>query len=122
MLIPYQLLAQISLTASGQGTFTYPVPQGQKLNIDEMVFTSTGIFNLVGLSNSNGLQYTNATPAQGIPSANFANGANNFNAIKDFRPDLVINGGEQLIITVLDTSVAINVIKLLLNCSRDLPN
>jgi len=120
MLIPYQLLAKFVLAASGQGTFAFPVPQGQTLNVDEMVFTSTGAWQLVGLSNSNGLQYTNATPAAGIPSVNLSNGANNNNNIRDFKPDLVIKGGEQLLVTILDTSVAPNTVNLVFNCSREM--
>lgn len=121
MLIPYLLVARIPLLASGQGSFIYPVPQGQKLNIDEMVFVSTGIFSLIGISNANGLQFTNATGAIGIPSTLLSNGANNFNSIKDFKPDLIINGGDVLTITVLDTSVAVNTVTILINSSKELP-
>jgi len=121
MQIPYQLVGKITLLASGQGSFSYAVPQGQKLSIDEMVFTSTGAWSLIGLSNANGLQFTNATGAIGIPSTLYANGANNNNAVKDFKPDIVINGGDTLTITILDTSAAGNVVTILLNCSKELP-
>lgn len=120
--IPYLLIATISLLASGQGSFIYPVPPGQVLRLDELVFVSTGIFNLIGLYNASGLQFTNATGSNGIPSSLLANGANNFNCIKDLKPDLVIPGGDSLNIVLLDTSVAVNTVRIIINSQKDLPN
>lgn len=120
--IPYLLVAKITLLANGQGTFNYPVPQGQVLHLDEWVYTSTGAWSLIGLSNANGLQFTNATGAIGIPSTLFANGANNNNSIRDFKPDITINGGDQLNITILDTSGAGNIVTFYINCSKELAN
>jgi len=116
--IPYQLFLSVSLAASGQGTMTYQVPQGQTLELDEFVFTSTGSFKVVGIRNAGGINFTNATPSNGIFSTMFGNAANNFNVMRDFKPNLVIVGGDTLYIDVLDTSVAANVVSFLANCKR----
>lgn len=118
--IPYLLLAPVTLAANGQNTFNYPVPQGQKLYIKQLFFTSTGAFKLVGLSDAAGTNYTNVTPASGIPSTLLASGSNNNNAVIDFEPELIIEGGNQLNITLLDTSNSTNTVSLLLNTAKDI--
>lgn len=121
MIIPYWLLGKVSLLASGQGSFIYPIPQGQTLNIKDMVFQATGAFSLIGIYDSNGMNYTDATAALGIPSVALANGANNNNSIRLFMPDLVVKGGTQISFVLLDTSAGANTVNLVFNCSRDLP-
>lgn len=117
-IIPYELFLQSVLTAGGSGTMSYQLPPSQTLELDEFVWTSTGIFNLVGLRNGNGLQFTNATPSNPIPSTMLGNAANNFNLIRDFKPNLVIKGGDTLYIDVIDTSIAANTVKILINCNK----
>lgn len=116
--VPYELFLSTSLTAGGQGTMTYQVPPGQSIEIDEFVFQSTGAFKVVGIRNGGGIQFTNATPSNGIPSAMLANAANQFNVIKDFKPNLVIQGGDSFYIDVLDTSAAPNVVNFLGNTNK----
>lgn len=116
--IPYELYLTSVLIAGGTGTMSYQVPPGQTLELDEFVWTSTGIFSLTGLRNGNGLQYTNATPSNAIPSTMLNNAANNFNLIRDFKPNLVINGGDTLYIDVIDTSAAPNTVRVLINSNK----
>lgn len=116
--IPFELFLTATLAASGQGTMTYPVPQGQSIEIDEFTFSSTGAFKVVGIRNAGGTNFTNASPTNGIPSTMLGNSANNFNVIRDFKPNLVISGGDVLYIDVLDTSAAPNTVNFLGNCNR----
>jgi len=116
--IPYELFLSSVLTAGGTGTMSYQVPPSQQLELDEFVFSSTGTFSVVGFRNGGGMQFTNATPSNGIPSTMINNAANNFNLIRDFKPNLVIQGGDTLYIDVIDTSAAPNTVRFLANCNK----
>lgn len=117
-IIPYELFLSSVLTALGTGTLTYQVPPNQTIEIDEFVFIATGTFNVVGIRNGGGMQFTNATPSNGIPSTMIANGLNQFNIIKDFKPNLIVLGGDSLYIDVIDTSAAGNTVRFLANCNK----
>lgn len=116
--IPYEVFLSQVLTSGGTGTLTYAVPPGQTLAIDEFTFISTGAFSVVGIRNGGGQQFTNATPSNGIPSTMLANGLNQFNVIKDFKPDLVIQGGDTFYIDIIDTSAAPNTVRFLGNGNK----
>lgn len=118
--IPYLLLAKVTLAGNGQGSFTYPVPQGQTLTLREMYFSATGAFNLIGLYDANGINYSNVSSSQGIPSTVLASGANNNNALKDLIPDLVVVGGNQITLLLLDTSGSSNTVNYVFNGSKTL--
>lgn len=113
--IPYLELASVTLTANGVGTFSQPVPNTQQLSLREWVFSSTGVFQITGIRTSDGRNYTNASPSVPIPSAVLPSGANNFNAIHQFIPELVVPGNVILYIDFKDTSGAGNVVNLLLS-------
>jgi hypothetical protein len=119
MQIPYLLILSSVTISLGTGTMTYQVPPGQTLEIDEFVFLSTGIFNLVGIRNGGQNYFSNVTPSNPIPNTMLANFANQFNVIKDFKPNLTIMGGDTLYIDVIDTSVAANTIRFLANCNKE---
>lgn len=112
--IPYLELAQVVLAANGTGTFSQPIPNTQKLSLKEWVYSSTGAFQVTGIRDSSGRNYTNASPSIPIPSALLPSAANNFNAIHWFEPELVIPGNIILYIDFKDTSGAGNTINLLL--------
>src|SRR6185369_2287756 len=118
--IPYLLLAKVTLASNGQGTFTYPVPQGQTLTLREMYFSSTGAFSVIGLYDANGINYSNVSSSAGIPSTVLASGANNNNALKDLIPDLVVVGGNQINLLLLDTSGSGNTVNFVFNGSKTL--
>lgn len=121
MKIPYPLLAKITLAASSIGSFNYIVPTNQKLYLNEIYFQATGAFTLVGITDGNGQNYGNLTQAAGIPSTILQNTTNANIGWKDLVPDLEIEGGNQIVITLLDTSAAPNVVNLLFNGSKDIP-
>lgn len=112
--IPYLELASVVLTANGTGTFSQPIPNTQQLSIAEWAYSSTGAFQITGIRTSDGRNYTNASPSVPIPSALLPSGANNFNAIHNFIPELVIPGNVILYIDFKDTSAAPNTVNLLL--------
>ena len=118
--IPYILLADFSLAANGAGSFTYPVPQGQKLTIFKWLKSSTGAFYVTGISDGNGQNYTNATAAKALPSGTVPNVADNYHSIEEFTPPLVIEGGSSLTINVLDASGNPNTSYIVMQCQRDL--
>ena len=117
--IPYVLVGQKVLGALGTGTFQYPVPQGEELRIRDLIYSSSGTFSITSIYTSDGQRYTNASGSAGIPSSVLANGANNFNNIRDFEPDLVIKGGTIFYIDLVDTSNGANTVNLAMNCQRD---
>lgn len=112
--IPYLELASVVLTANGTGTFSQPIPNTQQLSIREWVFSATGAFQLTGIRTSDGRNYTNASPSVPIPSALLPSAANNFNALHNFIPELIIPGNIILYIDFKDTSAAPNTVNLLL--------
>lgn len=117
--IPFLLQGRVVLTALGTGTFQYPVPQGEKVRIRDLVYSSTGTFGVTDIRTSDGRHYTNASGSAPIPSAVLANGANNFNNVRDFEPDLAVEGGSILYIDLVDTSNAGNTVNLTMNSERD---
>lgn len=116
--IPFLLVLEQALIASGTGTLTYTVPANEELTLMDMVFQSTGIFNITDIRDSSGAHYTNASGVVEIPSAVLANGANNFNSLKSFSMPLVITGGKILYIDIEDASVLANTVTLVFSGSR----
>lgn len=112
---PYFLELSIVLAASSSGTLSFPVPNSEVLRLTRVVYVSTGIFNITDIRSTRGIHYTNASPANPITSTQIQNAGNAFRSIMDFNGEIVIEGGETLIIDLVDTSVALNTIQLLLS-------
>ncbi len=108
----YMLILQLVLAANGTGTLQFPMPQGEFLELDQMVFSSTGAFAITDIRDSSGNHFTNASVAVALPSTVLASGANNNNALKDFFKNIFIDGGNILYVDVKDTSGAGNTVNL----------
>ena len=109
--IPYILQLQVTLTASGQGTLTYTVPNNEELDLREWVFSSTGVFGITGIRVTGGNTLTNASNNQYIPNTHLPMAVAETNNISKFYEPLIIKGGSTLQIDLLDTSVAGNTVK-----------
>ena len=119
--VPFFLRGQVVIAAGlGTGTFSYPVAALQTLHLNTLQYTSTGLFGLYGVRNTNGRLYTNASQATPILSAWLAQGASPNIGLLNFPFELVIVGSDAIIIDIIDTSGAANTINLLLAGSIDL--
>ncbi len=115
---PYLLLLQSIMAGNGTGTVSYPVPSGEYLTVEQLVFQSTGAFWITDIRDSEGNHYTNASQAVGIPSAVLASSANNNNAVEVLAEPLAIQGGGILYIDLLEKSGSGNTVTLLLSGHR----
>lgn len=118
-LIPFTLILQAVLTNGGTATVSYPVPPGETLLIKDMVFASTGAFNIYGIRDSSGRNYTNASLSVEIPSTVLASGANNNNHIPPFDIPLIVEGSTTIYFDLEDTSGAGNTVDLVFTCHRN---
>jgi hypothetical protein len=112
--VPYWQLGQVILAAGGFGTFTQPVPPGQELDLYELAFNATGVFQITRIQTSDGRNYTNASSSLGIPSVLLQNTANQFNHIGLFDPPLQVLGNTILYLDFKDTSAAPNTVNFVL--------
>lgn len=108
----FTLVLEAALTSGGAATISYTVPPNEKLTLNSMVYNSTGIFNITDIRDSAGYHYTNASPATEIPSGVLANGANNFNSLKDFSAPIIIEGGMIFYVELEDSSAGANTVTL----------
>lgn len=118
-LIPYSLVLEATLTSGGTATVSYPVPVGESLELTDMIFVSTGIFNITGIRDSSGRNYTNASLSVEIPSSVLKSGANAFNAHNPFSIPLVIEGGTVFYIDLEDSSAAGNTVTIVCEGKRN---
>jgi hypothetical protein len=116
--IPYILMLNSTLAASGQGTAQYQVPPGQTLEINKLFYTAQGIFNVTGIRNGGSILFSNISASNPIPSTMLANIVNQFNVFEEMNPPLVILGGDTFYIDLLDTSGNPNTVRLLLSTQK----
>ncbi len=115
------LLEAFQLAANGSTTLSYTVPPQEKLTIFDLFFDSTGAFNITGIRDSTGRQYTNASPSTEIPSAVLKDGATANIGMNPFIKPLEVPGSVTIYIDVEDSSGAQNTITLTMPAVRALP-
>jgi hypothetical protein len=118
---PFLLVLEAVLVAGGTGTVSYPIPSGETLELDELVFQSTGVFNVSDIRDSNGNHFTNASLTTEIPSVVLASGANNNNALKRFPIPIEIKGSTIFYVDLEDSSGAGNTVTLVFAGRRTTP-
>lgn len=117
----FAVVLSTTLGASSRGSLSYSVPNNEEIRFKEIRHVSQGIFNIVGLRNSDGYQYSNVSETNPITNTLLQDSENAFLSWKDFVPDLAIKGSLSLIIDLLDTSAASNIVRLLLTGVRITP-
>lgn len=121
-IIPYSVSLSVTAALNSLIEASYQIPSNQEFSIDDVIITSTGIFNLVGLRNSDGLNFANISENSPMPSTHLKNGANSNDSINPFQFPLVLKEGRTLYITFKDTSGVENDIYLTLVGKRTIPN
>lgn len=119
--IPFFLRLQ-GVIAAGGGTASpnYQVAMLQTLHLNDIVWTSTGIWGFYSIRNTNGRQYTNASQAVPLSSAFFQNGGSPNIGIIHLPYELTVMGGDGIFFDIIDTSGAGNTVNLMLVGSLDL--
>lgn len=115
---PFLLYLDSAVTANGTATLSYSVPPAENLYIAEIYLASTGAFGITNIRNSNGRVYTNASTSKYITSTLLAIGNTNVQRYNILALPLLIEGSEQLIVDLFDTSGSTNTVRLLGNCRR----
>lgn len=117
--VAFYIPLTVTLAANGQGSLIYVVPQTATLHVKGWVWKSAGAFNVVGIQDNTGIQFTNATQTVPIPSdfLPILSTPNNWM----FELPLVIDliGGKSLNINLIDTSGSSNLIKAMLYAVQD---
>lgn len=109
---PYFLVLEATIAGNGTGTVSYTMPGNERVELHELVYVSTGRFNITDIRDSTGLHYTNASPSVEIPSDVLASGTNSNNALQKLPLPLVIESGVTLYIDLEDASGLSNTITL----------
>lgn len=117
--VAFHIPLSVTLAGSGQGTLQYVVPQTAVLHVKGWIWKSAGAFNVIGIQDNTGIQFTNATQTNPIIST--------FLPAEDtpndwmFQFPLVIDliGGKSLNINLIDTSTSSNLVQAMLYAVQD---
>lgn len=115
MAYPFLGLDTKQASSGGQVSLTYQVPTNKRFTIKQIMFASDGTFNVVGISSSRGSNYTNASNSKPLPSTLLPFSTNAYNMTSLPIQDLVLEGGDEFTIVIVDTSAAANDVWMLLN-------
>lgn len=111
----YTAVDNVVLAPNAQGTLEYTPGPNEKFFIESWRFTSSGIFDILDIRNSENFHYTQASVSVPIPSTHVQNPGNAFLALKDFDPAIEISERQNFAIDVKDTSGLANTIVVTLN-------
>jgi len=112
---PFLALDTKQATANGQVSLTYQVPTNKEFTVKQIYFASDGAFNVVGINSSRGYNLTNASNSVPMPSTLLPFTTNAYNMLMLPMGDLVLKGGDEFTITIVDTSGSANDVWMLLN-------
>lgn len=119
---PFTITMKGTIAANGTVQLSYQTPRNQDVTILSLLHVSTGAFDITDIVDSEGLRYTNATQAVGIPNTALVDGADDFHGINPFRENMVLEGGLTIYFSLLDTSGASNDVTIVLEAIRDVAN
>lgn len=112
----------VVLTSGGSGTIRFDIGAGEKGVFKRAQFKATGGFSITGMRDSSGLQFSNASPAEPIPSTMLKTGVTDIEQTQYFDPPLEIIGPAALLIDILDTSGAGNTVRNVIEGSKEFGN
>lgn len=113
--IPYFITMQKTLAGNGTDQLTFNVPQNWRMKLRNIYFLSSNAFDIIGIQDNGGTQYTNATQnvAINVDYFTFEN-ASGIIAPNNFVSDLVLEGGSAILIGIKDTSGSSNTVRCLI--------
>lgn len=116
---PYLLILTVELAASSQGDLSHIVPRTEQLELFSFRFVSAGAFNIIEWDVTGGaMNLSNVSPNNPITSTLIQNSANANLSLQKFPEQLILTGGAQMNITLLDTSAALNRVRMLFEAIR----
>lgn len=116
--IPYLWIGSTVLSASSQGSISFPVNAAESMMINKFVFVATGAFSVIGIRDSDGNPYSNCSLDKPILSTMLQNSANGNLSMRDLLENILIKANKTLYIDLLDTSAAQNTVRFLLQALR----
>lgn len=116
--IPFLVRLQVVLTALSVGQVSYPVNANEQVEITDMWQKSTGAFDITGISDSTGKNYSNASSGGGLDSDFIQDVATSNRAMHELPVSLLLPGSVTLTINVVDTSNAGNTVEIMLSGKR----
>ncbi len=116
----YFLVLKGTAAANAKATLSYQVPATVVLELDDIVISGTGAFDIVDIRDSRGVHYTNASESVGIPNTVFKNAGQAYTGIERWRTPILIEGGGTLYVDVLDKSGVSNTVNVVFMCKRTL--
>lgn len=119
---PFWHTDTLVLTANATSSLRFDVGAGEKATFKRTMFKSTGAFSIVGIRDSSGLQFSNASANDPIPSTMLKTGVTDVEQGQYFMPDLEILGPAALLLDILDTSGAGNTVRCLIEGSKEFGN
>ena len=120
--LPYFLTLRQTIATNAFGSLTHPVPPNEGLKIIGFRHTSTGTFNLTGIRDSTGMQYTNASPTNEVPSTHLQPAIEADIAFTEFETPLELRGGTTFYWDLEDSSGAPNTVIFTFSCIRVTPS
>ena len=102
------------VTANSTATLSHQVAGNQQYDISQVLLRSTGAFDVLGIRDSLGNQYTNAGSGNGISEVFFDDVANANNTLKSLPLPIVVGNAVTFFIDVIDTSGSENTVEMLL--------
>jgi len=116
--IPFLVILEAELAASGLATLAYQISNQESLDIVGWRQQSTGTFDVRAIRTSDGQHYTQASATAGIPSEFIPDVGDGYNAVDKFPIPLRVGNGQTIYIEIADTSVAANTVTIVLLCNR----
>lgn len=108
--IPFFLSFHKVLVAGGVDTLTYAPDRNQTLHINKLIYTSTGIWGIYQIRNSNGRIYGNLSQATTLRSEFLQKGASPNIGIPEFPYEFVVIGADAISFDIIDLSGAGNTV------------
>ncbi len=119
--IPFTIAIKETITASGTVEFTYRAPQNQPVEVVGAIFLPAAACSLIRMQVNGSQILGTMSTADPIPSTELPKTDTDVRALNLFRVPLRLEGGDTLIIELLDTSAGSNLVTVLLEAIMYIP-
>ncbi len=116
---PFLYAGTVTLVASSTGSIRFEVGSGEKGRFRRFQFKATAAFSIVGLRDSSGQAYSNASSSTPITSTILKTGVTDTEQVQFLSPPLELEGPLALIVDLLDTSGAGNTVRCVIEGEKE---
>lgn len=116
---PFFDVLNVTLASGGTATVTVSVPAGEVRTVYGLRIKSAGAFSITGIRDSRGRTYTNAAGGNRMPDEFFANVADGYNGLLEFRIPITLQGNIDFMLDLVDTSASSNALTIVTDTVRD---